>query len=74
MLGCLCKALLREEGVTHLQKWRNLKSKLLSSISVRRECLPRKLIMTSWKPLERSLLQKPLERSLLQSAQDKDVV
>ena len=25
MLGCLCKALLKEEGATHSQKWRNLK-------------------------------------------------
>ena len=32
MLGCLCKALLREESATHLQKWRNLKSGQLSKI------------------------------------------
>ena len=41
MLGCLCKALLREAGTIHL-KWRNLKSEQLSSTSVRKECLPRK--------------------------------
>ena len=37
MLGCLCKALLREEGATHLQNRKNLKSERLSSTSVRKK-------------------------------------
>ena len=54
MLGCfICKAILREEG-----KWRNFKSEQLSSTSVRKECLPRKFMKTSWKPLGRCLLPK----------------
>ena len=39
MLGCLCKALLREDGATHLQNGETFKSEWLSSTSVRKECL-----------------------------------
>ena len=33
-----------------------MKSRRLSSTSVRKECLPKKFMKTSWKPLGRSLL------------------
>ena len=58
MLGCFCKAILREEGATHLQNGDTmyLEIRRLSSTSIRKECLPRKFMKTSWKPLGRSLL------------------
>ena len=56
MFGCLCKALLSENGATSYAKWRKLKSERSSSTSVRKEWLPRKFITTSWKPLGMSLL------------------
>ena len=43
-------------GCDTFAKWRNLKSEQLSSTSVRKECLPRKFMKISWKPLGRSLL------------------
>ena len=56
MFGCLCKASLRKEGATQLQKWNDLKSEWISSTSVRKECFPRKFMKISWKSLGRSLL------------------
>ena len=46
--GSGCEALLREEGVIHLQKLRNMKAERLSSTSVRKGCLPSKFMKTSW--------------------------
>ena len=43
MLDCLCKALLREDGATHLQNGETLKSERLSSTSVRKECLTKEI-------------------------------
>ena len=56
LVACLCKALLRKEGATLLQKWKNLKSEQLSSASERKEWLPRKFMKTSWTPSGGSLL------------------
>ena len=44
-----------ESMVRHICKMENLKSELLLSTSVRKECLPKKFMKTSWKPLGRNL-------------------
>ena len=41
----------KREGCDTFAKWRNLKSECLSSTSVRKECLARKFLKTSCKPL-----------------------
>ena len=42
-------------GYDTFAKCRNLKSEWLLSISVRKECLPRKFMKATWKPFGRSL-------------------